>query len=409
MYLRKLIDKGVRILHPPSVYVGQEVPVDHISGRDVEIYPGCRITGEKTVISAGVCLGREGPVTLEDCQIGPRVSLGGGYFRQSVFLDGVVMGAGAHVREGCLLEEEAGGAHCVGLKQTILMPFVTLGSLINLCDCLMAGGTSRKDHSEVGSSYIHFNFTPDGDKTTPSLIGDVPRGVMLRQRPIFLGGQGGIVGPVRIAFGTVTAAGTVVTRDITEENRLVFPKVSPGSDREFIRGGYEDIRRMVRLNILYLANLVALEEWYRHVRQPFCLRGEFGAALYNGVMEKLNMGKKERLRRLEETAAKIAISLGFSAGGAVTEGKRQFCTVVAYLEEMFATFREDETTAELREKFIRAFFTMPQLVAGDYLASIKAMPEELAGLGTRWLERVVGALFDAAARKMPALELFGEE
>lgn len=54
----------------------------------------------------------------------------------------------------------------------------------------MAGGTSRKDHSEVGSSYIHFNFTPDGDKTTPSLIGDVPRGEMLNQTPIFLGRQG---------------------------------------------------------------------------------------------------------------------------------------------------------------------------------------------------------------------------
>ena len=89
------------------------------------------------------------------------------------------MGLGAQVREGCLLEEEANGAHCVGLKQTILFPFVTLGSLINFCDCLMAGGTSRKDHSEVGSSYIHFNYTPDGDKTTASLFGDVPRGVML--------------------------------------------------------------------------------------------------------------------------------------------------------------------------------------------------------------------------------------
>lgn len=53
----------------------------------------------------------------------------------------------------------------------------------------MAGGTSRKDHSEVGSSYIHFNYTPDGDKTTPSLICDVPRGVMLNQPPIFLGRQ----------------------------------------------------------------------------------------------------------------------------------------------------------------------------------------------------------------------------
>jgi UDP-N-acetylglucosamine/UDP-N-acetylgalactosamine diphosphorylase len=86
------------------------------------------------------------------------------------------MGLGGHVREACLLEEQANGAHCVGLKHTILFPFVTLGSLINFCDCLMAGGTSRKDHSEVGSSYIHFNFTPEGDKTTASLIGDVPRG-----------------------------------------------------------------------------------------------------------------------------------------------------------------------------------------------------------------------------------------
>ena len=61
------------------------------------------------------------------------------------------MGLGAQVREGCILEEEANGAHCVGIKQTILFPFVTLGSLINFCDCLMAGGTSRKDHSEAGS------------------------------------------------------------------------------------------------------------------------------------------------------------------------------------------------------------------------------------------------------------------
>ena len=125
------------------------------------------------------------------------------------------------MREGCLLEEEAGGAHCVGLKQTILFPFVTLGSLINFCDCLMAGGTSRQDHSEVGSSYIHFNYTPDGDKTTASLFGDVPRGVMLDQPPIFLGGQGGAVGPVRVGFGTVVTAGSVLRGDVLEDGKLV--------------------------------------------------------------------------------------------------------------------------------------------------------------------------------------------
>ena len=110
------------------------------------------------------------------------------------------MGSGAHVRTGTLLEEQAGAAHTVGFKQTIFLPFVTAGSLINFCDCLMAGGTSRKNHSEIGSSYIHFNFTPRQDKATASLIGDVPRGVMLDQAPIFLGGQGGLVGPVLLDF-----------------------------------------------------------------------------------------------------------------------------------------------------------------------------------------------------------------
>ena len=102
------------------------------------------------------------------------------------------MGSGAHVRAGCILEEQASGAHTVGLKHTILFPFVTLGSLVNFCDCLMSGGTDRKNHSEVGSSYIHFNYTPQpGQGHPPPLVGDVPHGVMLNQAPIFLGGAGG--------------------------------------------------------------------------------------------------------------------------------------------------------------------------------------------------------------------------
>ena len=193
----RLLEKGVVIPNPLTVDIGPEVDPERISGAGVVIHPGCRIRGAATVVSAGVKLGAEGPVTLDDCLLGPDVDLKGGSFSRSVLLAGANMGPGAQVREGCLLEEEANGAHCVGLKQTILLPFVTLGSLVNFCDCLMAGGTSRRDHSEVGSSYVHFNFTPDGDKTTASLFGDVPRGVMLDQPRIFLGGQGGAVGPVR--------------------------------------------------------------------------------------------------------------------------------------------------------------------------------------------------------------------
>lgn len=150
-----LMHKGVSIPNPVTLDIGPEVDLDRISGDGVTIYPGCRIYGAATVISAGVTLGAEAPVTVDSCQLGPSVALKGGYFSRSVFLAGSSMGLGAQVREGTLLEEEANGAHCVGLKQTILFPFVTLGSLINFCDVLMAGGTSRKDHGEVGSSYIH--------------------------------------------------------------------------------------------------------------------------------------------------------------------------------------------------------------------------------------------------------------
>src|SRR5512136_2721472 len=236
-----LVNKGVDIPNPWTLDIGNEVDPERISGNGVTIYPGCRIYGKSTVISAGAKIGYEGPVTIDDCQIGPNVELKAGYFNKAVFLEKSNMGLGAHVREGCILEEEANGAHCVGIKQTILFPFVTLGSLINFCDCLMAGGTSRRDHSEVGSSYIHFNFTPDGNKTTASLFGDVPRGVMLNQRPIFLGGQGGVVGPVRLGYGTVVAAGSILRDDIAEDGKFIVTPPHPGDERDFVPHAYKKL------------------------------------------------------------------------------------------------------------------------------------------------------------------------
>jgi bifunctional UDP-N-acetylglucosamine pyrophosphorylase/glucosamine-1-phosphate N-acetyltransferase len=133
-----LLDKGVSIPCPSAVVIGEEVRTERIFAKGTVLYPGTRLAGAKTLIGPGAKIGLESPVTVVDCRLGPGVELKGGFFTGSVFLARSSMGSGAHVRECCLIEEEASGGHTVGLKQTILLPFVTLGSLINFCDCLMA-------------------------------------------------------------------------------------------------------------------------------------------------------------------------------------------------------------------------------------------------------------------------------
>jgi len=186
--LHQLQSRGVTFVAPETVYVAPDVNPDRIAPGTV-IHPGCRLSGAELSMGPGCVIGAEAPATVCDCQLGAGVELAGGFFERSTFLDGFKAGSGAHVRPGCLFEEGSSIAHSVGVKQTVFLPWVTAGSLINFCDALMAGGTGRKDHSEIGSSYIHFNFTPHQDKATASLVGDVPHGVLLNQPAIFLGGR----------------------------------------------------------------------------------------------------------------------------------------------------------------------------------------------------------------------------
>jgi bifunctional UDP-N-acetylglucosamine pyrophosphorylase/glucosamine-1-phosphate N-acetyltransferase len=404
--VRLLLHKGVDISNPLSLDVGEEVNIDQISSEGVRIYPGCRIYGEKTVISAGCRLGYEAPVTIENCQIGAKVELKGGFFSQSVFLEKASMGLGAHVREGCIVEEEANGAHCVGLKQTILFPFVTLGSLINFCDCLMAGGTSRQNHSEVGSSYIHFNFTPDADKTTPSLIGDVPRGVMLNQPPIFLGGQGGIVGPVRLGYGNVVAAGSILRKDYPQNNKLIFAPAPAGSVRDFVPAIYPNMGRIVENNILYLANLAALEAWYTQVRRSFFETREFGPLLYAGVMGQLGLAKKERLKRLRAMAQKSVAPVSQEGKRKPVRSRQSFYEQMESIEGVFSGNVQNGATQRSRDVFLEDFQKATANDRADYIEAIRHLPPEVSSKGVEWLKSLVDALCEKTATALPLLNLF---
>jgi len=378
------IRQGVVVPQPSSVHIGPEVKPGAIAGGAV-LHPGVRIEGAYTSIGPGCVMGGEGPATVINCQLARNVRIGSGYAEGSVFLEGASVGGGAHVRPGCLIEEQAGGAHSVGLKQTVLMPYVTLGSLINFCDCLMAGGTSRKNHSEVGSSYIHFNYTPHQDKATASLIGDVPRGVLLHQPPVFLGGQGGLVGPAMISFGTVIPAGQIIRKDVASPHQLVVEHVPAPGAMEYHPSVYGKVIRIVRNNLHYIGNIRALRVWYVAVRTEFMRADPYDHAVHQGAISVLDMILNERIKRLEELAAKMPLSI-----------------------EQLGRKHDERSQACLREqqKFMQAWPTMQARLTGAPVMAMADAEKQLRdGLhplppasGQGYLDWVGG--LDASARAM---------
>jgi hypothetical protein len=300
--LDSLEAQNVTIVDRRQTYVDDNIDVRRICPGAV-LYPGTRLVGARTFVGPGAKVGTEGPAVLDNAIVGENAQIASGYLNEAVMLRDARVGSNCHVRGGTLLEEEASTAHAVGLKHTVLMSFVTMGSLINFCDALISGGNSRKKHTEVGSGFIHFNFTPRGeygDKATPSLIGDVPNGVFLRQPRIFLGGLSGIVGPQKVGFGSLTVAGQVLRREVPA-NRIVG-NMPLSIDKEF--GVLSDSpTRILKLNLEYIGQLTALKAWYGDVRLariPAVVEFEHLRIVIKSASELLSGCIEERVQRLRQ-------------------------------------------------------------------------------------------------------------
>jgi len=404
-----LIEKGVNIPVPSTVEIGEDVDINRISPEDVTIHSGCKIFGKKTLIMSGVELGSRSPVTIKNCQLGKKVDLKGGYFEESTFLDSANMGDGAEVREGCLLEEEANGAHTVGLKQTILFPFVTLGSIINYCDILMAGGTSRTNHSEVGSSYIHFNYTPNQDKATASLIGNVAEGVMLNQPPIFLGGQGGIVGPCQLGFNTVIAAGVIYREDCPQGHKLLIGKESQKDDIDFYPGLYWSVKRRVLNSIEYIANIIALRQWYLLIRSKFYDGSDLDKFLYDGAIEKLEIIFNERVKRFKALANKMEKSIqlyksvmGNQTSEKLLNQKIELLKSIQVIEDEFISCKAYLGEESLKIEFLKSIYISIQKKGKNYINVIQNLSETETKVGTSWLLTIIDHVRKSVLKYLPS-------
>jgi UDP-N-acetylglucosamine/UDP-N-acetylgalactosamine diphosphorylase len=330
--LAPLARRGVQLPGAGRIAIHRSVPLDAIAGGS-QLHPFTRLTGGETRIDAGAQVGRAagatvenswigadavigdlGPVTLRDSVAGPGTVLGCGVAEHAVFLGregaepAFTAGYGFRARRGTLYEEGANSAQFTDTKMTILLPWVTLGSGVNWCDLLVAGGTGPGpgQFSEVGSGCIHFNFTPRGDKATASLFGNAADGVFLDQPRLFIGGHASLIGPLAADFGAVTAAGGRFTRHLR-------PGLNPGEPPPADQGAFDPdaygaVLRLVRRQAEYIGELAALDAWYTHGRRRLAAGNPIREECYRRAQALVRANLRERIAQLEALAGRMPAS-----------------------------------------------------------------------------------------------------
>jgi UDP-N-acetylglucosamine/UDP-N-acetylgalactosamine diphosphorylase len=193
------------------------------------------------------------------------------------------------------------------------------------------------------------------------------------------------------------------------EKKLIVSKSPSGKVVDLIPRAYPSLSRVVKNNILYVANLIALEQWYHHVRKMFFEHQEFGHLIFAAILENLQIAKEERLKRLKDMAAKMLISSDKEKGKVkIIRARQEFYEKSKLFEELLASDAGKTAGEEKRNQFLSAFVKHGKEHGGDYIEVVQSLPPDVSTEGTQWLDAIVHVICGHAGKALPALNMFGK-
>jgi bifunctional UDP-N-acetylglucosamine pyrophosphorylase/glucosamine-1-phosphate N-acetyltransferase len=194
---RMMLDYGVSFIDPKSAYISESASI----GRDTVIYPNVSIEGASNIGDG--CTIRSGS-RIKNSRVGRNVEiLDHCVITDSEISDNCTVGPFAHLRGHAKMEESAKVGNFVELKKTIL----GRGSKANHLTYL--GDATIGEKTNIGAGTITCNY--DGKEKHATIIED----------NVKIGSDTMLVAPVRIGSGSVTGAGSVVTRDVPPDSLVV--------------------------------------------------------------------------------------------------------------------------------------------------------------------------------------------
>ena len=192
----RLMEAGVRIMDPNSVYVGPLVTV----GAGTVLLPGTILRGKTTV--GGAC--EIGPHTMiRDCVIGDRVTINASQLNESTVEEGARIGPFAYVRPNCHVGRDVKVGDFVELKNS------TVGASTKISHLTYMGDADVGRHVNFGCGTVTVNY--DGITKYRTTIGD----------HAFIGCNTNLVAPVKIGDGAYTAAGSTITDEVPADSLAI--------------------------------------------------------------------------------------------------------------------------------------------------------------------------------------------
>ena len=125
--------------------------------------------------------------------------------------------------------------------------------------------------------------------------------------------------------------------------------------------------------MIYIGNLFALREWYRHVRSIF-ISNVSRKPFWQGLIKTLDLGLDERFKRLRD----YINGLG---GSTLADQYHVF-------EQQYQGRNQDLGDLKLRDQFMHQL-ELFKSQHDIYIETIKALSSETAQIGTLWLQSIV--------------------
>jgi UDP-N-acetylglucosamine/UDP-N-acetylgalactosamine diphosphorylase len=232
---------------------------------------------------------------------------------------------------------------------------------------------------------------------------------MLNQPPIFLGGQGGIVGPCQIGYSTVVAAGVTYRGDCPQGHKLLMGITLQKDDMDFYPGLYWSVKRRVINCIEYIANIIAFKQWYLNVRSRFYQGSNMEKLLYDGAIEKIEIIFNERVKRFKALAEKMEKSIklyksvmGNKISEVLIKQKKELFENIQEIEKSFKDCLLYSGDEEKRNEFLKSIDSKIEDTGPDYIRVIQNLDEDNLNVGTGWLLTIVEKTRNTILKYLPS-------